>query len=151
MAVEKVKEFLDKEGVKYVTTRHSPAFTAQEVAAAAHVPGRKLAKSVVVKADDRMLLVVLPATGRVNLGKLSKVTGADAVHLADEDEFADLFPGCEPGAVPPFGNLFDMEVYVTPDLSTDEMISFTPGSHSELISLAYKDFERLVRPKLLEA
>lgn len=150
MAVEKVKEYLDKEAVKYVTTKHSPAYTAQEVAAAAHVPGRELAKAVVVHADDRVLVVVLPATDRVDLERLRKATGADSVRLADEEEFTRLFPGCESGAVPPFGNLFDLEVYVTPNLAADETISFTAGSHSELISMAYADFERLVQPKVLD-
>ena len=149
MPVQKLKEFLDSRNVKYVTITHSASYTAQEVAASAHVPGKELAKTVVVKLDGKMALAVLPASFRVNLDLLKKTTGAGSLELATEDEFRDRFPGCDLGAMPPFGNLYDMPVYVSELLAEDDEIAFNAGSHTELIRLAYADFERLVQPKVL--
>jgi Ala-tRNA(Pro) deacylase len=146
MPVKKLKEFLDKNNIKYVTISHSPAFTAQEVAASSHTPGKELAKTVMVKIDGVMAMVVLPSPYQIDFDLLKKATGA-AVELAGEDEFKGMFPECEPGAMPPFGNLYDMEVYVAEALAEDEEIAFNAGSHTELIRLRYEDFERLVKPK----
>ena len=146
MPVKKLRDFLDSHKVKYQLIRHSPAYTALEIAASAHVSGKELAKTVMVKVGGKMAMAVLPASHRVDLELLEKVTGATHVELASEREFADLFPGCELGAMPPFGNLFDMEVYVAESLAEDEEIVFNAGSHAELMKLAYKDFERLVEP-----
>ena len=148
MPVNKLKNFLDAEHVKYVSIKHSAAYTAQEIAASAHIPGKELAKTVMVKLDGRMAMVVLPATRKANLQALLEAAGADKVELAKETEFARLFPGCERGAMPPFGNLYDMAVYVAESLAEDEQIAFNAGSHTELIRLAYADFERLVQPTL---
>lgn len=150
MPVKKLKEFLDRNKVKYVTISHSCAYTAQEIAASAHIPGKELAKTVMVKVDGRMNMAVVPASSKVVLDDLRSATGAKDVRLAEEKEFKDLFPGCEVGAMPPFGNLYDMEVYVAASLAEDETIAFNAGTHTELIQLPYKDFERLVRPKVLE-
>jgi Ala-tRNA(Pro) deacylase len=150
MPARKLKEMLDREKVKYVTITHSPAYTAQEVAASAHVPGREMAKSVMVKIDGRMAMAVLPASMRVSLDRLRDVTGAHGVELADEREFRDLFPGCEVGAMPAFGNLYGLDVYVAEPLTKDEQIAFNAGTHTELIRLAYRDFERLAKPKVVE-
>ena len=149
MPVEKLRAFLDENRVKYVTIRHSPAFTAQEVAASAHVPGRELAKTVMVFIDGRMAMAVLPASHQVELDLLKEVTGAVTVELAREDDFIRLFPDCEVGAMPPFGNLYGMETFVADKLTDDEEIVFNAGNHTELIRLAYADFERLVEPKVL--
>jgi Ala-tRNA(Pro) deacylase len=149
MPVEKLKRFLESEGVKYVTISHSQAFTAQEIAASAHIPGKELAKTVMVRLDETMAMVVLPATDYVNLDRLKEVTGAATVHLATEVEFKDLFPACEPGAMPPFGNLWQMEVFSDQRLAEDETIAFNAGTHTELVRLAYADFERLVRPRVM--
>jgi len=149
MPVQKLKEFLDREHVKYVTIRHSQAFTAQEIAASAHIPGKDLAKTVVVRIDGKLAMAVLPASYQVDFELLKEATGARKVELAGEREFKDLFPGCELGAMPPFGNLFSMDVYVARTLTEDEQIAFNAGSHTELIKLAYADFERLVRPKVV--
>lgn len=149
MPVRQLKEFLDRNDVKYVTITHSANFTAQEIAAAAHVPGKELAKTVVVKLDGSMALAVLPASFRVDLDLLKRVTGARTAEVATENEFRDRFSGCDVGAMPPFGNLFDMPVYVAETLAEDEEIAFNAGSHTELIRLAYADFERLVQPKVL--
>jgi Ala-tRNA(Pro) deacylase len=149
MPVQKLKEFLDSEKVKYVTIYHSPAFTAQEIAASAHVPGKELAKTVMVKIDGRMAMAVLPASFRIDMDLLCKATGASHVELAGEKEFRDMFPACEVGAMPPFGNLYDMDVYVSETLAEDEEIAFNAGSHTELVRLAYADFARLVNPKII--
>ena len=150
MPVKKLKEFLDKNKIKYVAISHSPVYTAQEIAAAAHVPGRELAKTVIVKADGTMAMAVMPAPQQIDFDQLKEGLGAKSVELASEKEFADRFPGCEAGAMPPFGNLYDMEVYVDASLREDDQIAFNACSHSELIKLAYADFEKLVRPKILQ-
>ncbi len=150
MPVKTLKEFLDSNNVKYVTISHSCAYTAQEIAASAHIPGQELAKTVMVKIDGRMNMAVVPASCKVDLEHLKEVAGANRVRLAGEEEFKDLFPGCEVGAMPPFGNLYDMEVFVAKSLAEDEDIAFNAGTHTELIKLVYKDFERLVEPKVLE-
>jgi Ala-tRNA(Pro) deacylase len=148
MPVKKLKEFLDSHQVKYVALTHSPAFTSQEIAAAAHISGKELAKTVIVKVGGQLGMVVLPANDQVNFTKLREATGAE-VDLAGESEFKDKFAGCEVGAMPPFGNLYDMPVYVSSQLSQQDKILFNAGSHSELIQLAFTDFERLVKPKIV--
>ena len=149
MPVRKLKEFLDKEGVKYVTVSHSVAYTAQEIAARAHVRGKNLAKTVMVKLDGKISMAVLPATFKVDFDLLQKASGAKEVELASEKEFKDLFPDCELGAMPPFGNLYGFDVYVAKTLAEDDEIAFNAGSHTELIKLPYADFERLVKPKVV--
>ena len=146
MPETRLKEFLDKEHVKYVTIGHSPAFTAQEVAARAHIPGKELAKTVIVKVDGELAMVVLPASEQVRLALLRRNLGAENVELAQESEFRDEFPDCETGAMPPFGNLYGMKVFVSQALREDEEIAFNAGSHDELIRLPYAEFERLVHP-----
>lgn len=150
MPVEKLKRFLDESGVQYETLPHPEAFTAQETAAAAHVPGKDMAKTVMVTLDGDMAMVVLPATRRVSLDRVKEVTGATAVALADEAEFGEMFPSCEPGAMPPFGNLWDIAVFVDHRLREDERIAFPAGTHHELVRLAYSDYERLVDPVVAE-
>ncbi len=149
MPVQKLKEYLDSNSVKYVILKHSQAYTAQEIAAMAHIPGKKLAKTVLIKLDGKMAMAVLPATYKVEFEKLQEALGSERIRLANEQEFKDKFPGCEVGAMPPFGNLYDMEVFVAASLVEDEDILFNAGSHLELMKLAYKDFERLVNPKIL--
>ncbi|MEK6712290.1 MAG: YbaK/EbsC family protein [Nitrospinota bacterium] len=150
MPVQKLKEFLDSHGIKYRIISHSPAFTAQEVAASAHIPGKELAKVVMIKVGGKMAMAVLPASYRVEFRLLKELTGSESVELASEKEFKDLFPECEPGAMPPFGNLYGMDVFAADILAEDEEIAFNAGTHSELLRLAYADFERLVKPKVLK-
>lgn len=149
MPVKKIKEFLDKHEIKYVSMSHSPAFTSQEIAAAAHISGREMAKTVVVKIDGKLAMVVVPANHQVNFAKLRDATGAKAVDLASESEFKDKFSGCEVGAMPPFGSLYDMPVYLSSILGQQDHIVFNAGSHSELVQLSFPDFEKLVKPKVL--
>jgi Ala-tRNA(Pro) deacylase len=150
MPVKKLKEFLDANKIKYVSITHSPAYTAQQIAASAHIPGKELAKTVMVKLDGKLAMAVLPASLKVDFDLLKQVSGAGKVELATEGEFSETFPGCELGAMPPFGNLYDMAVYAATPLAADEEIAFNAGSHVELIKLSYKDFERLVRPKVAD-
>ncbi len=149
MPVKRLKEFLDSNNIKYVSISHSPAYTAQAIAASAHVSGKELAKTVVVKVDGKMAMAVLPASYQIDFDKMKEAAGAKSVELATESEFKDLFAECEVGAMPPFGNLYDMQVFVAARLAEDEEIAFNAGSHTELIKLAYKDFERLVKPRVI--
>jgi Ala-tRNA(Pro) deacylase len=135
--------------VKYTVSSHSQAYTAQEIAALAHIPGQELAKTVIVRLDDRLAMMVLPARYNVDFTRLSHALNIGDVYLASEDDFKDAFPECEIGAMPPFGNLYDMEVDVSESLSEDEEIFFNAGSHTELIKMRYADFERLVEPKVM--
>ncbi len=150
MPVEKLKNFLDENNIKYISIKHSPAFTAQQIAANAHVSGKELAKTVMIKLDGKMAMAVLPASYHVDFQLLEEASGAARIGLADEEEFKDMFPDCETGAMPPFGNLYGMDVYVAKTLAEDEEIFFNAGTHSELIRLSYKDFEKLVKPKVLK-
>jgi Ala-tRNA(Pro) deacylase len=150
MPVKKLKDFLDRENVKYVSIYHSIAYTSQEIAASVHVKGREMAKTVMVKLDGKLAMAVLPASHQVDFEHLKRASGAQDAVLATEKEFKDLFPGCDIGAMPPIGNLYGMEVFVAQPLTEDKEIAFNAGSHYELIRLAYKDFERVVNPKIAD-
>ena len=148
MPIQKLKKFLDDNGIKFVSIQHSAAYTAQEVAALAHIPGELMAKTVMVKIDGKMAMAVAPASHQIDFDRLREVAGAESVGLASEDEFKDYFPACDVGAMPPFGNLYDMPVYCSSALSEDVEIAFSAGSHSELIRLAFADYEQLVQPEI---
>ena len=150
MPVQKLRDYLDEHNVRYVVISHSSAFTAQEIAASAHVPGRELAKTVMAKVDGRLVMVVLPASRRVEFDRLKEAIGAESAELASEQDFAQVFGDCEVGAMPPFGNLYGLEVYVDRHLAEDEEIAFNAGSHTELLRMRYDDFERLVQPMVIE-
>jgi len=149
MPAKILKEFLNRHHTKYVSIQHSPAYTAQEVAALAHVSGRDMAKTVIVKIEGQLAMVVLPATRKVALSDLREELGIEHATLATEEEFKTRFPDCEPGAMSPFGNLYGMDVFVAPSLAPEETIAFTAGTHTEVIQMAYADFERLVQPKMV--
>jgi len=146
MPATRLKEFLNSHGVKYITITHSPAYSAQEIAASAHVRGKELAKTVMVMLDGKMAMAVLPASYRVDLEMLRAAAGAKEAHLAHEDQFRDAFPDCMLGAMPPLGNLYGLPVYVAETLAEDEEITFNACTHTELIRMAYEDFERLALP-----
>jgi len=148
MPLKKLKDFLDNHGVKYTVISHSPAFTAQEIAASAHVPGKAMAKTIIVKIDGELAMAVLPASYGIDFEQLRQVAWAESAELATEEEFRDLFPECELGAMPPFGNLYSMKVFVEQSLSEDDEIAFNAGSHKELVKLSYNDFAKLVEPKV---
>ena len=149
MLVEALREFLDRSRIKYVVISHSSAHTAQEIAASAHIPGRAMAKTVIVKLDGRLAMAVLPASEMIDLELLADAAFAQQAELAEEEEFADRFPDCELGAMPPFGNLYGMDVYVADSLAEDEEIAFNAGSHTDLVRMAYPDYARLVKPRIL--
>ena len=151
MACAKLQEYLDEKQVRYVSIKHSPAFTAQEIAAAAHIPGREVAKTVIVKVDGVMAMVVLPAPQMVRMNHLRAQLDADRVELATEEEFKDRFPDCEVGAMPPFGNLYDMDTFVEESLTEDEEIAFNAGTHTELLRMTFEDFKAIVGPKILQS
>ena len=148
MPVKTLTKFLDDKKVKYITIRHSIAYTAQQIAESAHIPGKEMAKTVMVKLDDRLAMAVLRSTDKVDLDLVRATADAEKAELATELQFQGMFPGIELGAMPPFGNLYDMAVYVDEALARDERIAFNAGTHSELIQLDYADFERLVQPSV---
>lgn len=148
MPINTLTRFLDDNEVKYVTIRHSIAYTTQEIAESAHIPGNEMAKTVMVRLDDVLAMAVVRGTDRVDMDLLRGVAGASKAELASENQFQGKFPGVEPGAMPPFGNLFDMPVYVDEGLTRDRRIAFNAGTHSELIQLDYIDFQRLVQPTI---
>jgi Ala-tRNA(Pro) deacylase len=150
MPVTKLQAFLDEHCVKYTLLQHSRAYTAQDIAARAHIAGKDLAKTVIVKIDDELAMAVLPASEHVDTYALKQAVGAQGVRLAAEIEFQDRFPDCETGAMPPFGNLYGMRVFVEEDLAKNSEMAFNAGSHSALMQLAYQDFAELVRPIVLK-
>ena len=149
MPVKKLRDFLNREQIKYVSISHSPAFTAPEIAASAHVPGRAMAKTVVIRIDGELALCVLPASAQINFDLLRTMIPAKLIELADESEFRDVFPGCELGAMPPVGQLYGLRTFVEQSLASEKQIAFNAGSHTELIRMDYRDFERLAEPTVL--
>jgi len=150
MPLSKVRAFLDEHHIKYVVISHSKAYTAQGIAAIAHIRGQELAKTVIVKLDGALAMAVLPASYQVDLLALKKVVGVKNASLASEREFKQHFPDCETGAMPPFGNLYGIPVYVDETLTRDVAIAFNAGTHFELIRMEYDDFDKLVEPEVLE-
>jgi len=150
MPSRKLKEYLDQNNVKYVTIKHSVAYTSQEIAASAHIKGKEMAKTVLIKINGKMVMCVLPASYKVDFEQLKKAIGNENIRLANEMEFKDKFPECEVGAMPPFGNLYNMDVYVAEILMDNEDIAFNAGTHTELIQLSFKDFMELVKPKVIK-
>jgi Ala-tRNA(Pro) deacylase len=148
MPLARLKEFLDSHNIKYVVISHSVAYTAQGIAALTHISGKELAKTVIVKLDGSLAMAVLPASSQVDLSRLKAVTGATIVGLASEPEFKDKFPDCQTGAMPPFGNLYDMPVFADESLTRDKEIAFNSGTHLELVRMAWDDFQRLVKPQM---
>lgn len=150
MSLLRLKRFLDSYNIRYVVISHSVAYTAGGIAALTHIPGKEVAKTVIVKIDDELAMAIVSASQHVDLEILKAATKAKTVRLAVEDEFKNRFPDCEIGAMPPFGNLYGMSVFVDEALSRDKEIVFNAGSHRELVRLAWQDFEKLVQPKLMK-
>lgn len=149
MSEPRLQEYLHRNHVAFQTIPHARTITAQETAASAHIHGHELAKTVMVKLDDRLAMVVLPASQRLHFGRLRKATGATTAGLAEESEFRELFSDCEAGAMPPFGNLYGVDVYVEDSLAEDRTIAFNAGTHTELLRMSFAEFERLVNPRRL--
>ena len=143
----RLKSFLDDNRIRYTILVHSPAFTAPEIAASAHIKGKALVKCVMINADGKHHMVALTANQRVRLEKLRDALGARDVRLEREEDFRKLFEDCEPGAMPPFGNLYGIPVIADGALYEDEEIAFSGGNHTSVVKMAFADFERLVKPK----
>lgn len=149
MPVKKLQAFLDKHHVKYLIINHSPAYTAREAAASTLIPRREFAKAVLVKlADGRIVMAVVPASRHVDLNALARTAGAEAACLATEQEFESLFPGCEPGAVPPFGNLYDLPVYADRALMKEDDLAFSAGTHTQIVRIPGTDYRKLAAPEV---
>lgn len=148
MPVKRLRQYLDEHKVKYLVISHSPAYTAQEIAESAHISGKHVAKTVIVKQNDRFLMVVVPADQHVDFDALQKVVSGDTITIAGENEFAKQFPECDVGMMPPLGNLYDMPVYMDKALKSDTIV-FNAGRYTELVEMAYDDFVRLVKPIIL--
>jgi len=148
MPTKMLKDYLETHHVKYQCIPHSPTYTAQEIAASAHISGKQLAKTVIIKIGDQLAMVVLPADDHINFAALKELTGRTDIDLARESDFKTTFPECEVGAMPPFGNLYGIPVFVSNRLSQGK-IAFNSGSHSELVQMSYGDFERLVKPEVI--
>jgi len=144
-----LKDFLDENDTKYISIMHSMAFTAVEVAKSSHIPSRELAKTVIIKVDGELAMAVVPANYKVDLNILRETLDTKKIELADETEFTSRFKDCEVGAMPPFGCLYDMDVYIAESLSEDDKITFNAGSHLEAIQMNYKDYENLVKPRFI--
>jgi len=149
MPLSRLREFLDSHQVRYLVISHSVAYTAQEIAASVHVPGKELAKTVIVRINGTLAMAVVPASSHVDLDRLRQETGTVAVDLASERDFKHVFPDCETGAMPPFGNLYGMPVFVDASLSKHDQITFNAGTHRELMRMAWADLARLVKPTVL--
>lgn len=146
----RVEHWLRDHHIPFEVHDHPLAYTAQEVAAAEHVPGRLVAKVVIAFADDRMVMLALPAPEKIDLLKLAEEMCTDNVRLATEEEFASVFADCETGTMPPFGNLYGMPVFVDKRLAEDERIVFQAGTHTHTIALDYTAFAGLVHPRIAD-
>lgn len=145
--LEHLKEYLGKAGVAYQVSHHPARYTAQELAQVEHVPGHLVAKVVMVLADEKLIMVVVPATVKVNLSGIQEAVGAQRIRLGTEQEFGHVFPDCEVGAMPPFGNLYNVPVLVDTALTRDPVILFNAGNHDVMITMTYADFAQLVQPR----
>jgi Ala-tRNA(Pro) deacylase len=151
MPIQKLRQFLDENLVRYVVISHSKAYTSQGVAANAYILGNELAKTVMLeKVDGELCLVVLPASKQLDLAAFAKHTNSGSIYLATERDFKNRFPDCEVGAMPPFGNLYGLRVYADTSLAHDKEIAFNAGSRLEFFRLAFRDFERLVEPTIVD-
>lgn len=150
MPTRKLLDYLNNNHIKYVTIHHSKGYTAMEIAHAAHILGANLAKTVMILIDGKLAMCVLPATYKVNISHLKSVMGVSEITIATEKEFAGAFPGCEVGAMPPFGNLYGLDVYVDATLTRCKEISFNAGYLTELLRMDYKDFDTLVKPRVVD-
>jgi Ala-tRNA(Pro) deacylase len=143
---DRLVHYLEQQHVPFVTIPHARAYTAQEIAASIHVPGQEVAKTVIVQADGKLYMAVMPATRRADLVLLKKALGVKKIRLATEEEFEGIFPECEVGAMPPFGNLYRIPVVADESLKKDREIVFNAGSHTETVKMGFDEFVELVKP-----
>lgn len=143
----RIANYLKDHHVPYEIIKHKPVYTAQEIAAEAHIPGDSLLKVVILKMDNKLIMLLESANKKIDMEDFAKRLGATRVELAHEYEFEEIFPECDVGAMPPFGDLFNIDVYIDDAIGNQEEIAFNAGNHSELIRMRFSDFERLVKPK----
>jgi Ala-tRNA(Pro) deacylase len=143
-----VQSYLDEMGINYRTSRHTTAFTAQDLACAEHVPGRQVIKPVVVKADNRFVMCALPASHRVDLSALRVQLEAEDVHLVSERKLSELFPECELGAEAPIGRLYNMETIMDESLVADARVTFQAGTHSDAVTMSLMEYRRAAQPEM---
>ena len=144
---QRLASYLQEHGAQFSVVVHPETYTAQEVAAAEHVPGKNFVKVVMVKADDSLVMLCVPAHHEIEFDTAAKAVGAERVRLAAEEEFGAVFEDCEVGAMPPFGNLYDVPVIIDESLAADEYIVFNAGNHRETFRMSFQDYERLVHPR----
>ena len=149
MPAERVKQYLRSQGAEFETRVHERKYTAQETAAATHVTGRELAKTVVLQTEEGLVIVVVPASSRVHLGKARAALGVEKARLADEAEFSNLFPECEMGAMPPLGRLFAVDMWMDSTFKEKKEVAFPAGTHTEIVKMSLSDFEQLEDPKFV--
>ena len=149
MPLKRLRTFLDQKGVKYIQQTHLTAYTAAGVASVSHVKGKEMAKAVMVLADDKLVMLVVPANTHIRLKQAKSALKARQVFLASEADFAHIFPDCEVGAMPPFGNLYGVPVFVDEALTRDKEIVFNAGNHRETIRMSYAEYERVVEPQIV--
>ncbi len=149
MPSQRLKQYLDENCIKYVTINHSLAFTAIDIAKSAHIPTKIMAKTVILNIEDKLAMLVLPAAYRIDLELIKQAFSSKNIELASEQVFSRAFPDCEVGAMPPFGNLYEMEIFVTESITEQDEVAFNAGSHSEIVKMRYRDYERLVAPKFI--
>jgi Ala-tRNA(Pro) deacylase len=147
--LKKLREIFDEAKVPYEIYTHPLAYTAQEIAAQQHVSGNEMAKVVMLEVDDALVMGVIAGNHKVSLERVRASLGAARVRLATEDEFISRFPGCEIGAMPPFGNLFGLKLFVDPALEKDEYIYFNAGNHVQTVKMKYADFVALAKPQVV--
>lgn len=150
MPATKLKEFLNRRGIRYESIEHSPAFTAPETAASVHVTGRDFAKTVMIWIEGELAMIVLPANRKIVLSDLRDMLDCPDVHLATEAEFQNHFPDCEIGAMPPFGNLYGVPAYVSQELASQRQVAFNAGTHHEVIKMSFDDFVASAEPIVLD-
>ncbi|HBG60498.1 MAG: deacylase [Omnitrophica WOR_2 bacterium RIFOXYB2_FULL_38_16] len=148
MMFNRIKNYLDIEDAPYQVINHLTAFTAQETAAVTHTPGKEFAKTVIIRSHDELIMLVLPACYKLDFKLLRKAIRKGDIRLAQEEEFKNIFPDCAVGAMPPFGNIYGLDVYVEEELTKDDNIAFNGGSHDEVIKMPYREFERIVKPRV---
>ena len=149
MLAPRLHNFLDQEHTPYTTLHHDRTVTAHETASATHLSRNLFAKTVMLKIDGTLAMMVMPTSYRIDLVRLSRALGGPMVEVADETEFKDAFPDCEVGAMPPFGHLYGMPVYVDSRLASQSEIAFNAGTHTDAVRMPYAEFERLAKPELL--
>jgi Ala-tRNA(Pro) deacylase len=147
--MERLRVYLDQHHAGYTHTEHPQAYTAREVASAEHLPAREMAKTVMIFGDEGYHMIVVPANRLVDFHEVRMALGLTHARMATEEEIGRLFPDCELGAMPPFGNLYNVPVYLDSSLAGEETICFNAGTHRDVIHMRTGDYRDLVNPTVI--